>query len=144
MSEHTQLPWRASKSGYLMGSDGVGPYGPREVQVGTIGNFFDRELLRFNRDRWQADLELIVSAVNSHEALVKALADIKAATLNGSVCDDVAWFGPGETLHDFCERTLDAVGEAKQRQEFSQCDQCWQPATCKKYGCRSAVGTGNQ
>ena len=25
------------------------------------------------------------------------------------------------------------------RQAFTQCDQCWQPATCKKYGCREPV-----
>jgi hypothetical protein len=24
-------------------------------------------------------------------------------------------------------------------QEFSQCAQCWQPATCKKYGCREVT-----
>ena len=69
----TPTPWRASKCGYLMGSDGEGPFGKREVQVAQVGNFFDKELLPFNEDRWQADLELIVRAVNSHDDLVKAL-----------------------------------------------------------------------
>ncbi len=40
------------------------------------------------------------------DRLRKAIADIKQATLDGKVCDDVAWFGLGETLHDFCESTL--------------------------------------
>jgi hypothetical protein len=44
------------------------------------------------------------------ELLVNALTAIKRATLNGDVCPDVAWFGPGETLHDFCESVLDRVG----------------------------------
>ena len=71
---HTPLPWRASKCGYLMGSDNeVRQFGPREVQVGKIGDFFDKELLPFNRDRWQADLEFIVRACNSHQALVDAV-----------------------------------------------------------------------
>jgi hypothetical protein len=41
--------------------------------------------------------------------LVKAIADIKQATLDGKVCDDVAWFSQIETLHDFCDRILDLV-----------------------------------
>lgn len=39
--------------------------------------------------------------------LENALLAIKLATLNGDVCDDVAWFDQIETLHDFCERILD-------------------------------------
>jgi hypothetical protein len=79
MSAHTPTPWRASKCGFLMGSDGVGRYGPREVQVGKIGDFFDKELLPFNRDRWQADLELIVEAVNSHASLKARIEELEAA-----------------------------------------------------------------
>lgn len=48
------------------------------------------------------------------ELLVNALTAIKRATLNGDVCPDVAWFDQIETLHDFCERTLDRVGSGKQ------------------------------
>ena len=44
------------------------------------------------------------------EYLMNAIRAIKRATLNGDVCDDVAWFNQIETLHDFCERTLDHVG----------------------------------
>lgn len=52
----------------------MAPDGPvSEVQVARIGSFFDKELLPFNRDRWQADLELIVKAVNNHDAMVKVL-----------------------------------------------------------------------
>lgn len=38
--------------------------------------------------------------------LENALKAIKRATLNGDVCDDVAWFDQIETLHDFCGRIL--------------------------------------
>jgi len=72
-------------------------------------------------DTWGACEECGTKSVKyiiatEHDALVKALEDIKAATLNGSVCPDVAWFGPGETLHDFCERILDHVGSPKQQE----------------------------
>ena len=43
------------------------------------------------------------------DVLVKALEDIKRATVEGRVCDDVAWFDSITTLHDFCEITLDYV-----------------------------------
>lgn len=67
MTDHSNLPWRAAKGGFLMAPDGPN----REVQVGKIGDFSDKELLRFNRDRWQDDLELIVKAVNNHDALTE-------------------------------------------------------------------------
>lgn len=35
-----------------------------------------------------------------------ALLAIDQAVLDGKVCDDVAWFGPAETLHDFIQRIL--------------------------------------
>lgn len=44
------------------------------------------------------------------DQLENALKAIKHATLNGDVCDDVAWFNQIETLHDFCDRILGAVG----------------------------------
>lgn len=39
---------------------------------------------------------------------------IQKATLEGKVCDDVAWYGPAYTLHDFCGDLLEAsaVGQA--------------------------------
>src|SRR6185437_14854363 len=43
------------------------------------------------------------------ELLESALKAIKRATLNGDVCDDVAWFDQIETLHDFCDRILASV-----------------------------------
>lgn len=63
--------------------------------------------------------ERLIRAVNNHEVLVKAIQDIKAATLNGRVCDDVAWFDEITTLHDFCEIILsqvtDPVGTSGER-----------------------------
>jgi len=35
-----------------------------------------------------------------------ALAEIQKATLEGRVCDDVAWFDDITTLHDFCDLVL--------------------------------------
>jgi hypothetical protein len=40
------------------------------------------------------------------ERLRSALEAIKKATIEGRVCDDVAWFDTITTLHDFCEQTL--------------------------------------
>jgi hypothetical protein len=58
----------------------------------------------------EADRDFILKAVNNHDALVKAIRDIKQATIEGRVCDDVAWFDQIETLHDFCDRILSVVG----------------------------------
>jgi len=63
MTEHSPLPWRAANGGFLLAPDGS-----REVQVAKVGDFFDKALLPFNKERWQADLELIVKAVNSYAA----------------------------------------------------------------------------
>jgi hypothetical protein len=35
-----------------------------------------------------------------------AVEAIRQATIDGRVCDDVAWFDTITTLHDFCEQTL--------------------------------------
>jgi hypothetical protein len=45
--------------------------------------------------------------IAQRDALVKALEDIKRATIEGRVCDDVAWFDQITTLHDFCEIAID-------------------------------------
>lgn len=37
-----------------------------------------------------------------------AIDSIRAATIAGRVCNDVAWFSDHETLHDFCKHTLAA------------------------------------
>ena len=44
------------------------------------------------------------------DRLRKALEAIKKATLEGRVCDDVAWFDQITTLHDFCDQALGIVG----------------------------------
>ncbi len=41
--------------------------------------------------------------------MLNALKAIKRAAINGDICDDVAWFDQIETLHDFCDRIIDAV-----------------------------------
>ena len=40
------------------------------------------------------------------EALEAALRAIMKATVEGRVCDDVAWYDGITTLHDFCDITL--------------------------------------
>ncbi len=50
---HTAGPWRAAKSGYIFGPD---------VQVANVGDYKDRELLPFNKERWDADARLIAAA----------------------------------------------------------------------------------
>jgi hypothetical protein len=40
------------------------------------------------------------------EQLRSAIEAIKQATIEGRVCDDVAWFDAITTLHDFSEQTL--------------------------------------
>lgn len=76
MSEKaTKRPWRAGKGGYLLAPDGPS----REVQVAKIGDFYDMELLPFNRARWQADLDLIVEAVNSYDAAQERIRELERA-----------------------------------------------------------------
>ena len=65
---HSELPWRGGKMGYVYAKDGR-----YEVQVGKIGDFADKEIAKFNRDRWQADVDLIVKAVNSYDKMRELL-----------------------------------------------------------------------
>ena len=46
-----------------------------------------------------------------------AIKAIQQATLEGRVCDEVAWFDQITTLHDFCEQTLDADDEMRRRSQ---------------------------
>jgi hypothetical protein len=98
MGEHTNLPWRAAKGGFLMAPDGK-----HEVQIGKIGAFHDKEIAPFNKERWQADLDIIVKAVNSHEAMVKTLEALR---------DDPAVPAWIQTL---ATGTLAAVGTPEER-----------------------------
>ena len=56
--------------------------------------------------RRRPDTRDCAAAADEIERLRNAVAQIKQATLDGEVCDDVAWFSDIETLHDFCESTL--------------------------------------
>ena len=48
----------------------------------------------------------LANCIAEIERLRGAIAAIQEATLNGQICDDVAWFDQITTLHDFCEMTL--------------------------------------
>jgi hypothetical protein len=73
IQKHTPTPWcvLGKNTGYIDGTDGKGWVG-----VAKVGDYRDKELLPFNKDRWDADCAFIVRACNSHEALVRALADL--------------------------------------------------------------------
>jgi hypothetical protein len=47
-----------------------------------------------------------VEALDEIVRLRSAVEAIKQATIEGRVCDDVAWFDTITTLHDFCDQTL--------------------------------------
>jgi len=63
-----------------------------------------------------ANHEAVIDLMNESSRLkferdvaVAALREIKRATVEGRVCDDVAWFDQIETLYDFCDRIIDKV-----------------------------------
>jgi hypothetical protein len=47
-----------------------------------------------------------MDVTNEIVRLRSAIEAIKQATIEGRVCDDVAWFDTITTLHDYCEQTL--------------------------------------
>lgn len=54
----TQGEWRArNKVGVLFGPD---------VQIAKFGDFFDKELVPFNGERWNADAQLCAALVNAY------------------------------------------------------------------------------
>ena len=52
-----------------------------------------------------AEIASLQGEVVGLRAAIKA---IKKATIDGRVCDDVAWFDQITTLHDFCDQALEA------------------------------------
>jgi hypothetical protein len=60
------------------------------------------------------DHETSAELLRRYDTLVKALQDIKQATIDGRVCDDVAWFDTITTLHDFCDQALAAAGRGSE------------------------------
>ena len=63
----TPGPWKVVKN--------TGIIAAKECHIGRIGDFTDKELLRFNRARWEADARLIAAAPDMLAALT-ALAEI--------------------------------------------------------------------
>lgn len=85
---------------------------PWKIQiVGKCGHVIDdlRDEVTAFAPADAAFWQRIVQAVNNHEKLVQAIREIKQATIDGRVCDDVAWFDAITTLHDFCDQTLALV-----------------------------------
>lgn len=93
MTEHTPLPWAFSPWHIEEGPPAV--RAPAGYLVTTTAS--------------DADAAYIVKACNAFPDLVKALEAIKQATIDGRVCDDVAWFDEVTTLHDFCDEVISRV-----------------------------------
>ena len=51
----------------------------------------------------------------SCERLRAAISAIQKATVDGRVCDDVAWFDTITTLYDFCDHALNPTPAHQQR-----------------------------
>jgi hypothetical protein len=113
MAEHTPTPWcvpEGADNESLVCQEVDGRAGI--VIFGTADKFRSWQR-RIEIDEQNANAAFIVKAVNRDhhfDLLVNALAEIKRATIEGRVCDDVAWFDQIETLHDFCDRILSNVG----------------------------------
>jgi hypothetical protein len=71
LEKATKGPWgKRNKVGYVLGADCV---------VAQCGDFADKELVRFNAARWNADADLIVAAVNALPALLDELEGLREA-----------------------------------------------------------------
>lgn len=65
-----------------------------------------QRLIEILRAKGENPRSLEAEAADEIERLRKAIEAIKLAAVMGKVCDDVAWFSDIETLHDFCDATL--------------------------------------
>ena len=65
-------------------------------------------------DYAQVSCTTLFQAAVEVERLRAAIAAIQQATLDGKVCDDVAWFSRIETLHDYCDRVLNHTADQAQ------------------------------
>lgn len=79
MTEHSKLPWDISKA--TRPRDGEFDYAIVCPNKQIIGECFGRTS-KTNRPNARANAELIVRAVNSHEALVRALEGFIAETVD--------------------------------------------------------------
>ncbi|UXC90108.1 hypothetical protein EGM87_13760 [Sphingobium sp. RSMS] len=75
------------------------------------GDTWVMAMVRKGKDDHQPQLQAIVRNRLDGEATAArryrdALERINAAVVDGKVCDDVAWFSPAETLHDFIQSVL--------------------------------------
>ena len=63
---HSPSPWRRAgeNSGHIWAPDGDGV-----VQVAIVGAYSSRDMLSFNKERWDADARLISAAPEMLEAL---------------------------------------------------------------------------
>ena len=87
--EHTKGPWRVTALGHITS---------KECRVATVGDYTDKELLKFNKKRWDADARLIAAAPDLLAALQKAL--------NESGCD-------GDLCcHEWHEASRSAISKA--------------------------------
>ncbi len=80
--------------------------GPQGSMAAVVRKDLADDLVRAVNDR-----DALLSQLRAYrEALEKAAARFEAiqkATVEGRVCDDVAWFSDIETLHDYCATAAD-------------------------------------
>jgi hypothetical protein len=76
---HTPGPWKGyGHTGYV--------YGP-DVVVCRCGDYKDKELLPFNKDRWAADAQLIAAAPDLFNALRNLLIEMGEGSAKGRAID---------------------------------------------------------
>lgn len=68
-AKFTPGPWRVAgkHSGYIVYAGSDPEIG--SVQIGQVGAYRDKQLLPFNKERWDADCALIAAAPDLYEAL---------------------------------------------------------------------------
>lgn len=117
MSEqkHTPLPWKAGPYSSIVGiaiSAQPDPNKNRVVVAGTTGAFSDD-----HKGEHEANAALIVRAVNSHEALVKAVSDMLEMIEEGAIDSPEVGVGCGAPqwkVHDeWAHYAKNALASAK-------------------------------
>lgn len=72
-AKHTPGPWRTNTTGYVYCCVGDGTTAERVILVANVGAYRDKELLRVNKDRWDADARLIAAAPELLDCVKAAL-----------------------------------------------------------------------
>jgi hypothetical protein len=100
------------------GDGGFWPFIVAAVNAFTTSEKLKDALAEAKRMREHCELDLSrmdAERGRMREALMQARASFQAiqqATLEGMVCDDVAWFSEIETLHDYCASEIEIIDKS--------------------------------